>query len=315
MAIWGDDKKTKEMTEAIVEGISETMAASITKTMQPLFTSLIGEIRGALSESKDQQAKASAEMADAMRGMKTVMDSVTSGIAAMQKFADGQQMLVERLAELQKQQTETQKSLTQECESAFNGVRDTQNKLSALYDSIGNGATALVAREEGVVKNQKKVIDTMTEDLLNLQGKWTDNFNKANVELTGRYEKMFSQMDSTITALKNYSNALSGATTSLNTAFDQFAAKMTTSLDSFRTGIDTTLTTLTTDVNKTMTEYNTGITSGFDGFTSKMQTSVSDTFAAIDQQLGAAVETLGKTTEEINEAALKIPKAMRGLNS
>ena len=355
MAIFGDDsKKTKEMTDAIVEGISATIADSVTKAMQPVFTELAGELKNALGESKAQQAQASADLAEAVRGMQKLMEGMAAGMQTLQKVTDSQQAVLERLAEVQKAQEATQKSLTKECEEVFGGIREAQQKLASTYDDITKGSTALVAREEGVVKTQKQVLDKATEDLLSLQTKWTDNVTKANAGLTSTYDKMFKEMESTIASLKTYTDTLGAAGTAMNTACDTFSKKLDDTLTGFDTrlggaldgfasktgealtGFDTRLggaldgfnsktdSTLTGFGTKTGAAFDafskqldstlTDMNKGFDTFSNRMEGAVSGTFDNIDKQLGSAVSTLGKTTEEINEAVAKIPKALRGLN-
>ena len=357
MAIWSDDKKNKEMTETIISGISSTVADSITKTMQPVFTELADIMREALLQGRTEQNKAAADMAESIRGMKVIMEQMTGAMQNMQTVANSQQDILARLAEVQRAQEQTQKSLTTECETAFSGVRDIQNKLSNLYDGIGNGATALVAREEGVVKNQAKVLDKAVADIEKLQE-----------ALTKDYGAVFEELTKSVATLNDFSKTLEGVSKEMSSSLTTYRHDMDQTLTTYREGLDRTLTTYRDGMDRSISTYKQGIDEtlktyrdGIDnsmssykqGIDSSMSSykqgiddtlstyrdgtdktvetirksmdeaceklktniegTVRDTFAVIDKELAQATETLGKTTEEVNEAAARLPKAIRGL--
>lgn len=291
MAIFGDDRKTKEMSAEIASGISEIIADSIAKTMQPVFEALTGKIEQSLTATQTQQQKAAADMAETIRGLEKLTEAYASAMQTMQQTAAKQQEMIASIGELVNRQADTQKSLTQECENVFAGVRDTQNKLASLYSDIGSGATALVAREEGVVKNQKKVLDKAAEDLIALQEKWTQNFGRANDSLTANYDRMFKQLEAASASVEKYASALDASTAALSKAYADFEA----------------------DMGKGNTSYRASLEESTQAHIKMLNESVEGTFSLIDKQLAAAVESLGKTANEIAEAAQRLPKAIRGL--
>lgn len=291
MAIWSDDKKNKEMAEAIISGISSTVADSITKTMQPVFAELAGIMKEALLESKSEQNKAAADMAESIKGMKAIMESMTKTMQQMETISASEQSILNSLTEVQRAQEQTQKSLTTECETAFNGVRDIQNKLSNLYDGIGNGATALVAREEGVVKNQAKVLDKAVADIEKLQE-----------ALTKDYGSVFEELTKSVSTLNDFSHVMENVSKDIRETLTIYRNDMDQTLTTYREGLDRTLTTFRDGIDGSIKAYKEGI-----------EGTVRDTFAIIDNELAEATKTLGRTTEEINEAAARLPKAIRGL--
>lgn len=346
MAIWSDDKKNKEMAEAIISGISSTVADSITKTMQPVFAELAGIMKEALLESKSEQNKAAADMAESIKGMKAIMESMTKTMQQMETISASEQSILNSLAEVQRAQEQTQKSLTTECETAFNGVRDIQNKLSNLYDGIGNGATALVAREEGVVKNQAKVLDKAVADIEKLQD-----------ALTKDYGSVFEELSKSVSTLNDFSHVMENVSKDIRETLTIYRNDMDQTLTTYREGLDRTLTTFRDGIDGSMKAYKEGIDGSMNSYkqgiddslstyqagmtetmtsyregtdktvatiqksmedackalTANIEGTVRDTFAVIDNELAEATKTLGRTTEEINEAAARLPKAIRGL--
>ena len=75
-----------------------------------------------------------------------------------------------------------------------------------------------------------------------------------------------------------------------------------------------------TKYTKSMTSYTVALNEvsadmkvNLPSFEEMMAKTINDIFALLDKQLADVATTLGKTTEEINEAAARLPKALRGL--
>ena len=62
MALFKSDAQAvAEMTAQITDGISATIAESVSRAMGPVFEKLAGEVSKSLDETKKQQAAATAE--------------------------------------------------------------------------------------------------------------------------------------------------------------------------------------------------------------------------------------------------------------
>ena len=255
MGIWGDDKdKNASVSEAVAAGIKEAMGpviegilkmsedtlntameaqkksasemaeaflSALTKQTDAVYTDLLSNLNESVKlqrelndtlKSEIAELKAIAEMQKETAVLsKEAADSLKAGAA------DVNNTLKTTAGEVAGILGENAKEMRAAAESTFSGIRDAQIKISNVYENMSDSATALVSREDKIVKNQKELLDEAAEKLLNLQKDWTENFTKCEQTLSGSYAAIFEKLDKTTESVKAYGSALDAATESLKT--------------------------------------------------------------------------------------------------
>ena len=333
MAIFGSDKQTvAQMTADITDGISATIAESVTKAMEPVFEKLAGEISKSLGETRAAQNAAAEALAANIAKLEECVGGLSGAAAELNKSLAEQKQMLTQLAETQKTQGENQAQLAQECEKTLKSTQEIQSQIKettaeftgVVKENIGEFSSTIKGNIEefnssvkGNIEQFDGAVKTNIDSYGNEIKSSIENFEKSRMQASEDMNRQLSQFDENAKKISEIQSAwlqnIEKADAKLAGDYEARIERLTKStevLENYSKAVDAAAKSLESG----LAQYNSGMDKGVEDFEKKVLATVSETFGLIDKQLAAAAESLGKTANEIAESAEKIPKAIRGLN-
>jgi len=328
MAIFNDAKSgnnNQQMAEQVVAGISETVSRAIQDALTPVFTVFAANVKKSLEVSKDLQADAIGRLTQAF--MDRLEESTQS------TFQDLSRSAVEG-ARMQKESAEAVKALVDGFSGTLSEMREISQAQKAILDDMKTATEDLRSTISLASVDMQKSIKDASDAMKTITVGVSDGMNSLTTDTINSLKNVYDDISK---SLKNISETqasnLSDLGTVLNRLGDHLAEEKKI-LEGHQTSWAQNYVKADEEVNKNseellaqMTKYTKSMTSytvalnevsadikvNLPSFEEMMAKTINDIFELLDKQLAEVATTLGKTTEEINEAAARLPKALRGL--
>ncbi|MBR5968463.1 MAG: hypothetical protein IK001_07700 [Lachnospiraceae bacterium] len=153
MAIFSNDKQTvAQMTADITEGISASIAESVTKAMGPVFEKLAGEIKTALSATTEEQKKASESLVKNIAALEKAAADMSAATGQMNKAIEDEKAYSAKLAQERGAQESRLVEFEKKLEAKQNAIAADEDKSRQQFET----QKAELAKAAEDVKRQRE---------------------------------------------------------------------------------------------------------------------------------------------------------------
>ena len=290
------------------------------------------EVFGTLNA--DAAALAQSMRADAEALTQAQQENVRSyqdNVRAQQELAGQLAAEAAQLAEIGREQKSTMEELrtisrdmSAKYDAVLTKLEGTMSAVNTAYEKIGAGTADAVADQSRTVAELKQMLDGFGRDYGELQKAELAGMRQRIEELGAGFEKLQSsgtlslqkKIDDMCTNLDKLRSGWTDKYISCDDALSKNAAALLENMeksnramqlcgeafDKAAGAMKTNLSSIEGDISKSLKGFETG-----------MEQNVNHILEIMDRQIAGIAQTLSETAEDINEAAQKIPKALRGI--
>lgn len=326
MALFSDDKKVQQqMTEAIIQGVADTVARAISESLAPVFTVFAANVKKSLDSANERQSDSVNQMT---RAFMETLETETKGTfgdmnAAALENARLQRESIEKEAELvdsikdavaaMKETSEAQGAVLQEMRAATAGLNECITKAAEeMRTAVNEASSGMKDVTVGISDKMKGITSETTEELKGIYASISDSLKNISEGQAGNLEELTAVLKHLDDHTREQKEILENHQTTWAENYvkaDEEINKSSEALLSQMSRSAKSMTTYTTALNEVADSMKIQLPS----FEENLTKTINDIFEVLDKQLAEVAETLGKTAEEVNSAAERLPKALRGI--
>ena len=288
----GDANEAKAIYSIIGKDLQADAIGRLTQAfMDRLEESTQGTFQD-LSRSAVEGARMQKESAEAV---KALVDGFSGTLSEMREISQAQKAILDDMKTATEDLRSTISLASVEMQKS---IKDASDAMKTITVGVSDGMNSLTT---DTINSLKNVYDDISKSLKNISETQASNLSDLGTVLNRLGDHLAEEKKILEGHQTSWAQNYVKADEEVNKNSEELLAQMTKYTKS--------MTSYTVALNEVSADMKVNLPS----FEEMMAKTINDIFELLDKQLAEVATTLGKTTEEINEAAARLPKALRGL--